>query len=235
MEAARGRRGVRLAARFVGEFAVITLGVLAALAAEEWRQGRADRTLEAEYVSRLVRDLREDSTTWASLRPRVDSKEEALKDVLAWLDDPDFTESGLTHLAAQIIEGTGFAYGGGSQASQSTFDELVSTGRLGLIADVGFRESLLSYYESIALSQTRLRGRETDYGPTSYELVPRDSEFSLAQDIDASDLRDIGERALNADLKSLAIAERNRARFRRQTFLDQLDQVTRLLRSVPDL
>jgi len=43
--------------RWLGEFAVIVLGVLVALAVDDWAQHRSDRDLERDLVERLKEDL----------------------------------------------------------------------------------------------------------------------------------------------------------------------------------
>jgi hypothetical protein len=47
--------------RFVGELSVIVLGVLLALAADRWNQGRTDRALAEDYHTRLLAELVSDS------------------------------------------------------------------------------------------------------------------------------------------------------------------------------
>ncbi len=58
--------------------------------------------------------------------------------------------------------------------------------------------------------------RETQYSPTIYELIPRGPEFQVRADITASDRLRIAETSLERDLEALIIAERNRARLRRE-------------------
>jgi hypothetical protein len=46
--------------RLVAEFLVIVVGVLVALGVDQWVQDRQDRALEAEYLERLLADVRYD-------------------------------------------------------------------------------------------------------------------------------------------------------------------------------
>ena len=46
--------------RWAGEFVVIVLGILAALAVDSWSKDREDRQLEREYLSRIKDDLQWD-------------------------------------------------------------------------------------------------------------------------------------------------------------------------------
>ena len=50
---------MRRVARFVSEFAVIVVGVLAALSVESWRENQNDRGLELRYLEQIVTDSEE--------------------------------------------------------------------------------------------------------------------------------------------------------------------------------
>ena len=45
--------------RFVSEFMVIVVGVLAALSVDSWREHQTDRALERRYLEQIVTDSRE--------------------------------------------------------------------------------------------------------------------------------------------------------------------------------
>ena len=49
-------RSMRRVTRFVSEFAVIVVGVLAALSVDSWRENQADRGLERRYLEQIVAD-----------------------------------------------------------------------------------------------------------------------------------------------------------------------------------
>ena len=48
-------------ARWAGEFVVIVIGVLVALALDQWASTRADRVSEGEYLAALIADLETDA------------------------------------------------------------------------------------------------------------------------------------------------------------------------------
>ena len=54
------KRTSRVWARMIGEFTIIVVGVLVALALDQWASSRADRVTEAEYLTALVADLEAD-------------------------------------------------------------------------------------------------------------------------------------------------------------------------------
>jgi len=64
----------RVGAGLLAEFVVIVLGVLAALAVDEWRDSRMERELEVELLSAFIRDLSTDSADFASLPERAERR-----------------------------------------------------------------------------------------------------------------------------------------------------------------
>lgn len=132
------------ATRILGEVAVIVVGVLIALGAEEFREERSERALIDSYIGSLSTDLRADSVEFrAMLAPNhLPAQRDATSSLLAILADPDSTPSDamvLSHLRAQIL--LPFA-----MKRRATFDDLVGSGRLGLIEDPDLRRGLVEYY-----------------------------------------------------------------------------------------
>ncbi|MGI9626429.1 MAG: hypothetical protein ACR2QM_06305, partial [Longimicrobiales bacterium] len=72
--------------RTIGEFLLIVVGVLAALAAESWLEDSAERRLGDAYVAALLVDVVEDSVQIDSWRRLGDSRIEALSGLLRTLN-----------------------------------------------------------------------------------------------------------------------------------------------------
>ena len=145
--------------RLLGEFLVIFVGVLTALAADQWVQTQRDRELEASYLVRLESDLVSDSLMLAE---RLEASLEGLKRIDAlWRGLPGEVVVELPELRPFDLFGSGVP----PMASSSTFDELISTGNLTLIQDVSIRSVLLEYYQVSArrsgdLENAFRRGRD---------------------------------------------------------------------------
>jgi hypothetical protein len=152
--------------------------------------------------------------------------------VLDWLNNPNFEEVRLRELATQLRLGSGLAYGAYSQANRTVFDELVSISRLHIISNPELRENLQNYHKSVEGQQVRIAGRETKYAQRASELVPRYSEIAVIPGLEYDDLKDIGERTLSTDLKSLVISERNRSQVRRQIATNLLEWAEELLAQI---
>ena len=142
--------------RLLGEFLIIMFGVLAALAVDEWRTDREHRAAERMYVGRLIADLVVDSSTsaraeqsGANVAPRIDS-------VLAGLAD----EAAIRARPSLAWPPLAFTYAR-QPLRTTTFDELVSSGRLDLIRDDAVRFAIGDHYHVVVHSFDRLDERRT--------------------------------------------------------------------------
>ena len=163
-----------LAARRLGfEFVVVLLGVLGALAVDDYRDWRADRQLERhaldgilEGLSRDQEDLRQGART---ARSRAGASLFALK--RAGEDVPVGTQQAgeMTAVIDSIADGMDFpraarliGFVTDFEVSGSTYDELVSSGQLSVLANVKLRSAPADYYyrtEFVADFAASLRAR----------------------------------------------------------------------------
>ena len=158
----------------IGQLLIILVGVVVALAADRWNQGRLDRASAGDYLASLVKDLREDTASLSAELQLAETREVDARLILGVvvgnkpIDDP--FEFVLAVVNASM-------YGEPVQ-SRETFDDLVETGRLGLIRDEVLRRGLADYYHFVerrsqpyALQRQRVWG---DYLPLSVDAVPLD-------------------------------------------------------------
>ena len=155
---------IALGGRLAGEFVIIVLGVLTALAVDNWRESREAQILQTNYLSRLADDLSRDLddigvATWAAMAQAraTTTLLEALNDPQAF-DIPMMTESlksvDFTRPAHEVID---THFGGlvwivkrdrSFETTRATFDEMLSTGRLLVIEDPDLRKSIIDYYSN---------------------------------------------------------------------------------------
>ncbi|MDX1396466.1 MAG: hypothetical protein R3195_18945 [Gemmatimonadota bacterium] len=134
-------KGPGLARRGLVEFVVIVIGVLVALGLESWWQGRQDQALALEYAEALKDEARTGSATIETV-----SLITALK--RQWLERArSIVEAGLVEdSAAMFLEGS--LQGSGipvvPQISNAVFEDLQSTGRLGLFRDASTRTAIIA-------------------------------------------------------------------------------------------
>lgn len=195
----RGRTWVR----WGGEFVVIVIGVLVALALDQWAATRADRVSEREYVAALVADLEADADYLSErVIPLVSLADSALEEVgpvsRGVAEVPIDTISFLRRVVssrrtiAQL-------------PSSPTFDELISTGALRLIESASFRSSLVLYYDHMRSMGDRGLERSSGYAPVVRGHLPDDPESG--SNVSESDLRAYGVRQAVEAIRTPEFAE----------------------------
>ena len=124
------------------EFVVIVIGVLAALALDQWNDDRVNRATEVEYLIRLSADLDADIQEFSRFESIMETKARIIKDLR-----DQAVPTLLSRDPERLLQELVFSSFTGIPATRSiTFDELLSTGRLQLIQDVALRNALSSYH-----------------------------------------------------------------------------------------
>jgi len=127
-------------ARLLGEFVVIAVGVLAALAVDAAVGFRTDRQDEVEYLQALRAEIRRDSIGFASyVAMRRDT---VLLELFREIEAGPVrdTVGVLGRLRSATTPRT-------MPPNRTVFDEIVSTGSLRLIRDTEVRRAVAAYYE----------------------------------------------------------------------------------------
>ena len=126
----------------IGEFMIVLVGVLVALAFDGMVEDRAEREAERRYLASLESDLTRDIESLDIAIARADRRARLGERVIAALDggslpaDPE--EFGLGVHAGLLL--------GYPQYSRGTIEDLISTGNLGLIRSSRLKEALFRYY-----------------------------------------------------------------------------------------
>lgn len=196
------------------EGAVIVGSILLAFGIEAGWARMQERSLAADYVARVERDLQVDTAQWGEDEVSI-RKGAALDEALVWSQDPDFAAPAIERFLENLTYGAQRAYGLGINAERSAFDELVSTGHFQLL-DAELREALLRYHRSVDFARDRVTARESTYAAKVYELTPRDvvSNVAMSADLTSADRERIARRAVDADLEGPLVAERNQGQLR---------------------
>ncbi|MEJ2127958.1 MAG: DUF6090 family protein [Woeseiaceae bacterium] len=241
-------RYVGLYRRWVGEFVVIVLGILAALAVDSWSEDRNNHALEQEYLARIKEDLEWDLLELDEAMRASILQARSATTLLHELDDPladlvprfgvdrleaiDFTipaneefDVSLARLVWWVARDRTFV------PRRGTYDELLATGRIIVIADSELRASVIGHY---ALMEDRVAGlAEWSQAPgKSYdELLSVSSGFNafdfVGIDTPMPILREID--GLPAKLRDV-----RRVALRHVYYLDSLEQSSRKLLEAMD-
>jgi len=129
--------------RLVAEFLVIVVGVLVALGMDNWATSQRERALEAEYLSRLLDDVRYDLRELSF----VDSVSRIGGDASRMLHTPSVVDSlGPSQLVSAVLVAGDVRI---PDPSRSTFEELINSGQIVLIRSQEVRRALSSYARTI--------------------------------------------------------------------------------------
>jgi hypothetical protein len=129
----------------IGEFSIVLLGVLAALAVDSWNSDRKDRILEGEYVDSMIADLELDH---ASIRDAMEFAEYVAgngRRVLRAIEDRQI--NGSPEEFARSVNLTGYLRY--PTYSRATINDLMATGNLRLLRSEAVRNGIAAYYATI--------------------------------------------------------------------------------------
>lgn len=219
--------------RTLGEFVIIVMGVLAALAVDEWRGEYNDRKTELDYLDRLRVDIERDIEEFSSQLSILVNKADFLQSLLDNTIESQFLESPRALMKAKVVS----SFRGLPDSVSTTFDELKSTGRLALIQDLAIRNAMSEYYSGYASLTGQLhRMPMGNYGRLVLEIVPGNiaREWRLSNSISKPDefLQSLRQLQTHADLPAAANIEITYAtalQFYVMRFRDQARELLNLL------
>jgi hypothetical protein len=147
-------------ARASAEFALIVVGVLAALALESWWGGVRDRRSEGEYIADLRDEMLRGRESLASQLRVQAQAETSLRHALILLERGVAVDSAGALVLSLVRGGAwGVAY---PTVANAVFEDLRSSGRLQLIRDADLRRAIMQHYsryETELVRFTALRER----------------------------------------------------------------------------
>ena len=152
------------------------MGVFIALAINEWNSDRLERAEEVLIVERLVSDLQSDLRGYERGFEFLPRKEESLRRLYSGLMSADSRPRDLTRFLQDVIHGSDYGWNQ-YRASRTTLDELLGSGKLGLIRSADARTAIGEYYEPTkGCTIGLMKGRpNTRASRTSWSLEQRRS------------------------------------------------------------
>jgi hypothetical protein len=126
------------------DFVIVVLGVVIGIQVSNWNESRVLRERERSLLQQLLIDLESDRATGefgVESANRIDAAAEVLLAVLE--DAPAAADVSDADLMRYLLE-AGYAYL--PQGDPTTYNEMISTGALGRMQDVGLKRALGDYY-----------------------------------------------------------------------------------------
>jgi len=157
-------------ARVLVELAVIVVGVLVALAVDEWRSGVGDAELAETYRALLLSEVTDDSVNLAVAALRIDAKIEGLREIRR-IRSGTPPDAGLADIS-RMIRITRFR--GLPSPTTTALRDLESTGNLRLLPPA-LRARALRYYGRSEISSGLILQSFGQWPTRATQLVPGDA------------------------------------------------------------
>jgi hypothetical protein len=164
------------------ELVIVVLGVFMGMQVSNWNEAQADARLGRDYVNRLTRDLNEDH---AAIRAQIAYYSAVLKSVrdtdeLLRAADPD-----PRMLVVNAYRATEITF---IPPVRATWDQIVSSGHLGLLPAEAVESGLSQYYAFDIARDTYRTGLDSAYRQTVRKIIPL--TMQIAMRAGCSDVRD---------------------------------------------
>lgn len=155
------------------DFLIVVMGVFIGIEAARWNQDLQDRQEERRYYGQLLVDLRSDLETFSRAEKRADLYDEAAQLVIDRLGGKAPPQASPGQMAISIHK-AGWIYI--PYASRGTYNELVSTGNLGLLRSSELKSEIANYYASFDERRQwdwLMRDQQSDYWAETAGVLPR--------------------------------------------------------------
>ena len=156
------------------ELVIVIIGVFIGIQVSNWNEERETQRKAAVFTARLTEDLRKEGWGYEWIiqyNRETNANQRRVLDVMAGdleLSDEQFLVS--AYRATQYKENNRY---------RATYDELVSTGTIGLIADQALRETAGNVFAAPWLDQIAEQTRNSEYRKLFRETVPADVQEAL--------------------------------------------------------
>lgn len=129
----------------IGEIFLVVIGILIAFQVNTWNENRKLSHQEKLYLNRLLQDNKKDIITFETEIARLESYNLKTADFCNAFKDKSCSDSLLVKSASEfIIYGSLYPR---FNPFTSTFEDLSSTGNLGIIKDTEIRDHIVSHYQ----------------------------------------------------------------------------------------
>ena len=196
----------------VGELIIVVAGVLIALTVDQWNSDRLERVEEVEIIDGFLSDLREDIEDISLGLEILPEKETRLLRISSSLETFDHRPNDISRFLEDIVGSTPYGWNQ-ARARRTTLDEVLGSGKFGLIRDAALRVKISEYYDFDLSVSNRINERETEYPSLAYRLVPRSTEGEVETNLSDAQKQLIVDRIFDSPLRDHVIGEINFSRF----------------------
>lgn len=144
--------------RTITEFVVLVVGVMVALAGDNWREAWQDSRLESTYLERLRLEVERGLDAQATQRIRIESAQSAILSLVDRLDASGENVPAGDSVVDSFLVASRVGFQPAQFGPDVTYRELIASGQLRVIQDPLTREAVIDYYS--ALDQVKAQASE---------------------------------------------------------------------------
>ena len=155
----------------IGEIVLVVIGILIALSINNWNEVRKERIMEQEIYNNLLTDINEDSITLKERMTLSMNESKALNNFVHNAYNIQKTTKDYINLLSPVLwNADNFIL------QDKTFDELVNSGKLGLIKDKSLKNKILDYYKSYDIAGAHI----AELNQTSISMLGKAGEYTTS-------------------------------------------------------
>lgn len=189
------------------EIALIIIGILSALQIDKWNQKNKELAEERLVLTRLNNELSSNLDKINDLRDGFRKKEESLKNIALVFKTKNVKNDSI-FLSNVIVSSS---YGWTVQPlSMSIYDELINTGKLGIIHNIELRSSISQLYNLYQIYERVGMERSGDYSKEVYSIIPMETDLNLKQKLSETEQKEMVSNIMKLNLEKFIIYEQNR-------------------------
>jgi len=225
----------------IGEIVLVVLGILIALQINNWNEDRKTSQQEVLYLNRLLSDMKEDIVTFTTSLQDLEKGKQTVVNFSEALKNDSSADSLLLRTALDY-----FKYGSIYPIftwSNSTFQDLSSTGNLNVFSNSILQESIVKHYSKYKQIEERnkiatnwaipLDGAFTfendimKFEPSTTFLFPVQTISDLAKELKIKKVSYISNAAAHYWINNDAINELSAIRIETETIITSLEEELR--------
>lgn len=130
----------------IGEIVLVVIGILLALQISNWNEVYKDHQLEKVYYCKLLEDVTQDHLLLKQLIAENQDRLNSVNQAIHLLQQKNVDRAELGKAMRNSINLIRFNF----NPSLSAFDDLKSSGKLGILRDLDLKKKLLNYYQVMA-------------------------------------------------------------------------------------
>jgi hypothetical protein len=154
---------------------IVVLGVFIGLQVQDWNTARQDRARGQAYSARLTDDLRYEAWNYEYLIAYYkDVRENAQRAIAAMTDGPALSDE---QFLISVYRASQYIF---NETRRSTYEEMIASGDIGLVADQKIRETAFAIYSNPAIAIAS-EARLSEYRRLFRRLTPASVQHALLE------------------------------------------------------